>query len=403
MTSSSVREFPPLSPERHPELNPQLTAVVPWPRTAANTLHPVGGDDVPGDDLRLCGRPDCAEPARERRGRTGRPSEYCSDRCRTLASRSRAALRRAALRATRQRVSAAGGQGQTRFGTTLTDGLRTTGLTLEEMSLLLRTDHDVYVSPSAISNWTHGRLPRRTPDDERRTAAIEQVLKQPAGEMRFLLERDRANRRRGLLPAGPGPRRPNGEEDPVRDLRDRMVKVGGSDAYAVIAVEERVLIGEDHKEYKRTVRLRLRALDEHTDCYRLVYTPDDGESTSAILARRNCRRGRELVGPGGLAGIELLFDRVLEKGEAYEFDYQEVVEHSGEPQCWVRRGVGHSSVDLLKTVVRFAVPPARVWACRWDKRGEHPIDLVPVALDGDTVTLLLQHPSPGLHGLTWSW
>ncbi len=261
----------------------------------------------------------------------------------------------------------------------------------------------MYVSPSAISNWTHGRLPRRTPDDRRRTEAMEQVLRVRAGDLRLPLERDRADRGRTGPRTPDSGRSPAGEENPVLDLRERMVRIGGSDAYAVVAVEERILVGRDRHEHQRTVRLTLRALDPFTDCYRLIWTPDDGEARSEIVALDGCRKGRTLPGDAGLSGVELLFDHVLKTGSTHTFVYQERVTHSEAPQCWVRRGVGHSSVDRLTTVVRFVRPPARVWSCRWDERGLEPIDRTPATVVDGTATLQIPHPTPGLHGLTWDW
>ncbi len=380
--------------------------VVPRQRNGGNTLPAVPERDAapqrgavpvqPG----TCTGPDCSRPPAPRQGETGRPRVYCSDECARLAKSTRAAARRAAARGPDERA-ADRSRDRTRFGTLLAEAAKQNHLTLDQLSTRLAEEYRVHISPSTLSTWMNGRHPRRVPDDRQRIEALEAILKLHAGELHFELERDRTDRHRGLVPLSP--RSPNGEEDPVRDLRDEMVKIGGSDAYTVTAAEDRVLIGDDLKEYLRTCRLTVKALDRYTDCYRLVWTPDDGEATSVIVAKDGCRRGRELSGASGLSGVELLFDHRLDKESAYSFVYQEQVQHSGEPQCWVRRGVGHSAVDLITITVRFAMLPTAVWACRWDERGVAPIDLEPVPLIGDTATLERPHPAPGLHGLTWSW
>ena len=276
------------------------------------------------------------------------------------------------------------------------------GLSLEETSRRLKAEYGVDASPASISNWTHGRLPRRTKDCRRLVEALEYLLRRTPGEMQLLLERDREERRPKPKPK-PVAGQPVTEEVAVRNLRERMLALAASDSYAVTAVDERVLIGADRREYQRTVRLTVRALNSYTDCYRLVYSPDDGQATSKIRDAWNCRRGRELRGERDLAEMELLFDRVLDRGATHTFDYVESVQHCGPLQCWARRGVGHSEVAQIRMVVRFAVPPARVWACRWNGRDAGPVERTELAVVDHLATLELAHPTPGLHGIAWSW
>jgi hypothetical protein len=301
---------------------------------------------------------------------------------------------------------------QTRFGAHLAEAIKDSELSLEAISTRLRVDHGIGVSPSVLTSWKrYGRLPRRTEGDQELIQALEQVLARPAGELWLSLERDRHQRKavavRGAVPESPprrAARRPNAEEPAVDLLRRRMCELASSDDYVTTAVEERITIGRDRYEHLRRVRLTVRDVGEgRTDCYRLIYAPNSAENQ--LRSEWRCRIGRRIEGEknSGLGVVELLFDRVLALGTSHTFGYVEVGARSGMPRTWVRRGIGHSSVDVMDMIVRFESPPARVFTCQWDQQGEPPTITNEVGLIDGTATLHLTKPAPGLYGLTWLW
>lgn len=335
-----------------------------------------------------------------RRAPTGRIPGYCSPDCQNRARRARAAARRAAERTGRQLPSRAAVRTRTRFGTALTKALYDCGLSREEISRRLGSDHGIDASPATVYNWMHGRLPRNSAGCRRLVAALEHLTRRSPGELQLLLDRDRDQRR----PTPPAvATTPVTEEAAVTNLREHVLALASSDFYTVVGVDERVLIGTDRRGYKRIVRLTVRALNGDTDCYRLVYSPDDGQSRSVIRAARNCREGRRVHGEPDLLEVELLFDRVLDRGAVHTFDYIETVEHRGRLQCYARRGFRDSKVADMRMTVVFEVPPAQVWACRWNGRDEAPVARTELAVVKGTVTLEQAHPAPGLHGIAWSW
>lgn len=403
--------------DRRSHLKLQVIDRVPVPRTGINKWN---SEREPAFDVQvlLCRRLGCQTALPTRASGAGRPAVYCSPRCRALAGHQREAAKGTRRAARQQPAVRAAARRKTRLGAQLAKAITASPLTLEEISLRLRTDHGIGVSPATISTWTHGRLPRRTAGDQKRIQALEQVLGRPAGELWLLLERDRQDRKavtRRHAPQASAPQtsraagRPAAEEPEVDRLRQRLRELASSDDYVTTAVDELITIGRDRYEHRRRVRLTVRDLGGgRTDCYRLLYTPNpnsDNDKKPPIHREWACRVGRRVQGSktSGLAAAELLFDRVLDPGTSHTFGYVEEGFRIGTPRRWVRRGVGHSSVDLVKMVVRFETSPAQVFTCQWAQQGQPPTTTVEIDLVDNTATLLLTKPAPGLHGLTWRW
>lgn len=300
----------------------------------------------------------------------------------------------------------------TRLGRRISEKLDSSGQSQKAVLRRVREEHGVTLSASTLSTWITGRLPRRDGSDRVAIEALEGVLDCTAGELWLALEADRAdradrfNRPAAHSAAGPGLRlpatRPGSEESQVERLRRFVRECGSSDDYAVTAVKELVEIGADRYERERRVRLNVRAFSDRTDCYRLVFEPSP-TSKLPIFPSLHCRVGRRVPWEDDLACVELLFDRVLRRGESHVLEYVERGPRRGSPLSWVRRGIGHSAVDMLTTAVRFETPPKQVFTCRWDQRGQRPVERVEVELVDRVATLSIPKPAPGLWGLAWLW
>lgn len=349
-----------------------------------------------------CMRSGCSNFLPPRRaGRAGRGRRYCTSECRTLAGRERKTDKRLARPEQERTRRPAAPLLKTRFGSLLDQAIRAAETTPEKISAEFKNQHQV--SPGAMRSWIRGRVPRHRTGDRELVGALERRLDLQSGELWLLLQRDREDRRPRSVETIAPSTQPRTEEVEVEEIRSELRDRGASDDYATVRLEERFFIGRDRRQYRQVVRPTVRALNDKTDAYRLVFSPDDPQAKCQINPLWRCRRGREIRRPSGLTAVELLFDKgVLARGESFTFDYEEL-RLGGAPQNWVRRGVGHSAVEAITMTVQFATPPAHVYKCQWDQRGTHPISTTEIDMVDNTATNHLIKPAPGLWGLCWVW
>lgn len=367
----------------------QVAADVGTTTKAGSELAVVGGGrhvfgSVSGKQTR-CAHRNCGQSLVRRPG-PGRPPRFCSDQCRHAARRDLAKVART-VRAPQAAVP---------FNAALREAVMDSRLSLQEISDLLRQQDRVQVARSTLSSWQCSTTPQRGPIEDARIYALERVLQLRRGKLLLLLDADAAN-------ADGGPPAQTGGDAEVRSLRARAGQLGGVRNCITIAVEDNLLVA-GRKPQHRTIQQKVRAIGSNVDCYWTIYAPDVAGPEVRFDALQGCRIGRK-VAQGDLVAVELLFDRILEPGEAHAFTFRVGEQQLTQPVRDFRRWAGPPALESLRMSVIFdgPVPPKRVLACQWTTREQlaGPSRQVQV-LDG-AARLWMSHPPAGMYGLSWKW
>lgn len=374
----------------NPQVMPSAAAVLFSPNSLTAHSEPSRANTRPELGQRAsCARAGCTEPLPAQAG-PGRPRRFCSQECRRRSAR---ASRKAKRPARPQPLT-------TKFSDTLRTAIQGSGLTLHGISAKLLAEDGVTVSTATLSNWQTGRAPSRSQEVTARMYALERVLGLQRGKLLLLLDGD-PSVQPVVVPIQPA-RRSSSPKSEISDLRGLADRLGRVDGYVTTAVTEQVRIGGDRKPHLSVVRQTVLAVGDDTDCYWLFYSADDGGARTYVRPLKGCRPGRHLQ-RGDLVADELLFDKVLKRGESHTFTFRLDFHHRSQPSPLYRRSTGQPTVEKLDMTVMFDVQPRHVWKCVWHARGEAPVDPDPVVLVDGAAHVELTHPVPGMHGLRWTW
>lgn len=326
----------------------------------------------------------------------GRPRRFCSQRC------GRIAARRGSSAATSTRRPPLPNS----FAHELRLAIERHDQPLHKIANALARD-GVFISPAALSAWQRGfNQPRRGTDHDGRVLALERELGLPSGRLLLLLG-DSATPRRGRLPTSrpeKAPARPTSVEDEVLRLRSHISRLGGVDAYLTTAIVERLHIGPEQIPIHCTIKQRVRAIYDDVDCYWFLHSADQDTASTLVAATKGCRIGRQISWRSGLAAHELLFDRILGRGQAHVFEFTLTYEYISQPLPLFRRSIRQPPLEHLEMGVVFTDHPAQVWQCRWPRLPEAPVDVRRLEPRPDNSALLiLRNPRPGTYGLRWEW
>lgn len=293
------------------------------------------------------------------------------------------------------------------FNEALRAAIQASGLSLERIQYRLRA-RDVRVSVATLSYWQSGRS-----QPERRASLLalrhlEELLELPAGSLARLLSHPRRRGRWRARTAADGLRIDAlwPPDDNVAAMLNQFDD-GWDHALIRISHHDQVLIGADRGERALRTRQLLRADRDGASRWVLTYHVDgpDG-SLPMVRALRHCRVGRMLCDRGrGYVVAELLFDRVLLRGETVMIEYEVVnrppypVSSSFERKLRfpVREYLMEVAFDpvarpahchhyVAATVQR---PPERVRALELDP--SHSVHIA--KLDAE----------PGIYGIRWDW
>ncbi|MEU5695082.1 XRE family transcriptional regulator [Actinosynnema sp. NPDC020468] len=270
------------------------------------------------------------------------------------------------------------------FADALRSAIAARGIGLERIREHL-AEHGVSVSLATLSYWQSGRS---RPERRSSLAAIghlEAILDLPPGHLAGLL----------------GPPRPRGrwlkrlpeEPRPVPSWDDRISRLSQQDV---------VTIGRDRGEVSFRSRHVLRAEEDGADRWLVVAHVDRTPPT--ITPLRHCALGRVLPRPEvGLVVAELLFDRVLRRGESIVIEHELV---NADPHPIATNYGRRFRLPVREYVLEVQFDPAATpVACRryshTDTRGDlsTPVLLGP---GGSLLGVFLDF-GPGEAGFRWSW
>lgn len=292
------------------------------------------------------------------------------------------------------------------FSVALHLAIEAKGWSLERIQRTLLA-RGIGVSLSTLSYWRRGRSRPERPDSLRAVGVLEEALDLPPHSLASLL----------------GPRRPRGRwlDHPVASAplaklwagSDDLARLytrfadGPDDHLTRLSVTDDYYVGPDRTGQRLVSRLVVRAeADRVARCLVTYWAEERDGSIPAISDTRYCRVGRvrdELA--TGFTVVELILDRVLNRGECAVLEYSFDVPHQNEPtDDYNRRFVSPARQYALSVVFDPDALPTRCFSYqkatvdgpdRW-------VDELWLAA-AHTVQTVVFDIAPGLVGIRWDW
>lgn len=296
----------------------------------------------------------------------------------------------------------AGDSESDRFATALRAAIEARDLTLETLRRHL-ADRGLLVSVATLSYWQRGlRRPER-PESLRAVDALEQILGLQQRSLTTLLgpPRPRGNACR------PEPRFADVSASPeaVEALIAELASPSTGGLGTVSRFDTTVVGAHRQMSAVETVQV-VAAQRDGVDRMLLVgsFATDSEDSPIEFIAGHGCRLGRIRHASAGLAAAELLFDRVLHRGETQYLSYSIRPGNNAEAHEQVavfRLQAGHYVTHVrfdpgeLPIEVRYFTAPSSN-----RPESEH----VDLTLDSHhSVHFTAAAPGPGVAGIRWEW
>lgn len=294
------------------------------------------------------------------------------------------------------------------FSATLHLAIEASGLTLDQVRQELAS-RGAFVSMATLSYWRRGLSRPERPESLLAVASLEEVLGLSTGALSGQL----------------GPRRPRGRIAARRESGLDVVDAwdaqseydhllqgldpAGRLELTRVSTLDRYRLGPDRREQSLTTCQVLRAEADDLSRMTLLYRTYDPPSPAPVLtALHGCRVGRVRINQdGGFVAAELLFDRVLRRGDTAVVDY-ELTGLSPTPATetdFYQRFFPYATAQYVLTV-QFdpGTVPAR--CVRYERRTETAPDQgvreVWVGATGQAHVLATDVP-PGVVGIRWDW
>jgi hypothetical protein len=294
------------------------------------------------------------------------------------------------------------------FHAALRAAVEARGLTLSSLRQRLE-ERGLRVGMTSLSYWQQGlRRPER-PESLRAVRALEEILLLPPRSLMALL----------------GPPRPRGRSlgEPSQDVLPYSTIMESSHTLSTLLQDldgvaddrrlhiagmyETVQIGMDRSIIRRETLQVVRAHEDATDRYIMVYWGDLGCDVERVRIRalEDCRVGRvRRDGPTALVVAELLFDRVLQTGDTQVIRY-ELADPSGVETVKYERGFRFPAGQyVLRVSFAPGALPVRVRRFGHCVPGAREHDQGELALNAHhAVHLVADTLEPGLVGVRWNW
>lgn len=290
------------------------------------------------------------------------------------------------------------------FSEVLRGAIADGGLSLQRISVKL-SERGVRVSPAALSYWQRGSNRSERAGSLRAVRMLGEIPGLPADSLVVLLG---PRRPRGRWAPSTGPLTTHelcsGSEglDAVPDLlgpgaREALWAV--SSGYAHI----QEIVGADRASLSTRVRRLVCAEQDGVDrVFTVLHTPSP---LSSVSAEPPCRTGRTRRGPwADYSVVELILDRVLNRGETTTVDYTARQGHVRPQSCTRHSLYRPAPVLVVETLFDSQALPARCEGFHAARLGAPERSLGPLWLgSGGQAHLALTDVEPGLYGIRWEW
>ncbi|WP_434445053.1 XRE family transcriptional regulator [Lentzea sp. E54] len=278
------------------------------------------------------------------------------------------------------------------FAEALRTAITNRGLGLERLREHL-SQNGVSVSMATLSYWQTGRSRPERQKSLQAVVHLEHILQVPPGHLSDLLGSPRSRGR--WLRRAPAPMSafwpsPLPVEHALHDLDtqwdDQLIRVSQQDF---------VTIGADRTERAFRSRQVLSASMNGPDRWVVIMHVDDRDRPLPVVrALKDCQVGRVVQDPAqGLLVAELLFDRVLRKGESIVIEHELVNQAPCPPATNYERTFRLPAREYVLEVTFEGAPPASVTQLADGSSVAPRHTLLDVALD----------VPPGVRGFQWSW
>ncbi|MFG3430380.1 hypothetical protein [Streptomyces californicus] len=289
------------------------------------------------------------------------------------------------------------------FAETLRAAIMRSGLTLQRVSAKLR-ERGVKVSPAALSYWQGGHNRPERDQSLRAVELLEEILDLPQRTLLTLLGPPRPRGRWSTRESGPADRNqlwsePTALDDALRLLGEETAQTLAD--VSNLSVHLRTTLGPDHHCTASRFRRVVRAERERVDRVLLV-VHTAGEALE-VTELNGCRRGRiRTPAMAEYTVVELIFDRVLARGETTAFEYT-LHYPGGRPWSYLRHVLYRpAGVLVLEADFHPEALPARCTAFYSPRRSTPERTLATLFL-GSThrAHFTVAGAGAGLYGMRW--
>ncbi|MEV6306031.1 hypothetical protein AB0M02_41925 [Actinoplanes sp. NPDC051861] len=278
------------------------------------------------------------------------------------------------------------------------------GVRLDEIQRQLSAA-GIHLSLTTLSYWRRGRSRPERPESLKAVRLLEGILSLPEDSLIVQL----------------GPRRPRGRwltRPPGTIDVDRLFTDGVSVARAIsgldrwmyheltrLSLHDLYTVGPDRAETALACRQVLRANVDRVARTVGLFASDDPAAITSINAIRNCRIGRTRHDTGaGLIAAEIVFDRMLSRGETVVIEYEYRSESRVPTENYYRAFTTPVNEYVLQVQFHHDSVPSRCH--RFQRRALNAPDQgVWEAWIGSThgAHLVASDVAPGIAGLKWEW
>ncbi|MEU9132297.1 hypothetical protein AB0D08_30010 [Kitasatospora sp. NPDC048540] len=292
------------------------------------------------------------------------------------------------------------------FHVALRTAIATRGLALHRVQQHLAR-RGVQVGVTTLSYWQQGRRRPERAESLRAVQQLEEVLDLPAHSLTRLLG---PRRSAGTAPAGPATRPYRDLIRPAEAVDGLLATIAGPPGTGLHTVThiERITIGADRRQLRRSSQHVLRAHHDGIDRYLAIYQGDPGCDITRVTLRadENCRPGRVRRDPAaGLLVAELLLDRRLRTGDTHLLGYGFEDVPGPEPSSEYVRGFNAGAGQyVLQVAFHPAALPVRCHRFTSRAPGGRPYETEDLTLDGHhCVHLVATALPPCILGIRWDW
>ncbi len=289
------------------------------------------------------------------------------------------------------------------FAVELARAIEVSGLSLDRVQHRL-AQRDVQVSLSTLSYWRRGRSRPERAESLRAVGALEDALDLRPGSLLALLGPRRPRGRWLSRPSVGFEQLWEGEADGLLDVLAR-IDLPAADRLSYVSLHDEQFVDADGRESRLRVRGVVRAEHDGVDRFLAIHRAEPWDAAPPVVAAvAHCRLGRTRTHePSGFTVAEIIFDRVLRRGETAVFDYEATPSPRG-PSAGSERRFGRPVPQYVLRVDFHpdAVPARCVRFCRdADGHGSADAELW-IGTTASAHVVAVDVP-PGVVGIRWEW
>jgi hypothetical protein len=294
------------------------------------------------------------------------------------------------------------------------------GCTLRQLETMLEAyGPDFRSSIGTLSSWQSGATtPPNTESGLNRVLAFERCVGVPAGDLAILVPGDiPAATTRPLTQIGGHHRPARGTLAERHKQLQRIVnRLSGPQRTIPVSTTKTYVLGWNYRPDHTLITPTLRAAHDTVDRYWFLHAPA-ADARPTVAAGPGCTRGRVLTedqvlsgstatadGEFQLVAVELLFDKVLARGEPYKFTFSIGYSGTNTPQDDLFRHIQVQPCESLDLRLEFQhQQPVQVHECRWTSQDFRLTDNQPLEITpSGEYHQFIPDPVPGAYGWTWT-